>query len=156
MLDETSMAALLESFLQESEEGLQSAEEALLVLERDPDDSEALALAFRSMHTIKGNAGLFDFRAMVAVAHATEDLLDGVRAGRMAASRDVVSTLLDAVDLLRTLLYDADRTRAIGPREQQLIARLEAGVSGEKSTLNSLSARRATHTLRIDVARLDR
>ncbi len=156
MLDETSMAALLESFLEESEEGLQSAEGALLVLERDPDDAEALALAFRAMHTIKGNAGLFDFQAMVAVAHATEDLLDGVREGRMAASRDVVSNLLDAVDLLRALLFEKDRTRAIGEREQQLIARLEAGVSAEKNTSQSLSARRATHTLRIDVSRLDR
>ena len=36
MLDNQSMAALLEAFIAESDEGLTAAEEALLVLERTP------------------------------------------------------------------------------------------------------------------------
>src|SRR5687768_3808435 len=120
MLDETSMAALLQTFLSESEEGLQTAEEALLVLERDPDDSEALALAFRAVHTIKGNAGLFDFHALAAVAHAMEDLLDRVRGGLTAPSHGVVSALLDAVDVLHTLLLAEDRTGAISSAGTEL------------------------------------
>jgi len=157
MLDETSMAALLEVFLAESEEGLESAEEALLVLERNPDDEEALALVFRAVHTIKGNAGVFDFHGMAAVAHAMEDLLDRIRARHTAASQVVVSTLLEAVDVLRGLLLEQDRTREPGLREQRLIARLATGARDEnRRDRAGLSAQRMTHTLRIDVARLDR
>jgi len=158
MLDETSMSELLETFLAESEEGLQSAEEALLVLERDPDDVDALALAFRAVHTIKGNAGVFDFHALAAVAHAMEDVLDRIRSGRTRTSQGVMSVLLDAVDQLRTLLFDDDRTRAIGPREQELITRLSAGAHQlrDAAAITHTAVQRATQTLRIDVARLDR
>ncbi len=158
MLDEVSMATLLETFLAESEEGLENAEGALLVLERDPDDAEALALAFRAVHTIKGNAGMFDFHALAAVAHAMEDLLDRVRAGKTAASQGVTSALLDAVDLLRRLLFEADRTRETGVHEKKLIERLQAGTAGERNLVSTspLSTARAAATLRIEVARLDR
>lgn len=133
MLDETSMAALLEVFLAETAEGLETAEEALLALERNSGDEEALALVFRMVHTIKGNAGVFAFDAMTAVAHGMEDLLDRIRAGRMAVTQDAVSTLLEGVDELRGLLAEQARGRESSPRE-----------------------RRAMRTLRIDVARLDR
>jgi two-component system chemotaxis sensor kinase CheA len=155
MLDATAMAALLETFLAEAEEGLETAEGALLVLERDPDDAEALALAFRAIHTIKGNAGLFDFHALAAVTHAMEDLLDGLRSGRTVASHGLTSALLDGVDILRSLLFESDRTRAVGAREEQLIARL-TGRTHEPGAYAPLNVQRAAHTLRIDVARLDR
>lgn len=157
MLDETSMAALLEAFLLESEEGLAATEEALLELERDPEDAEALALVFRGVHTIKGNAGIFDFDALSAVAHAMEDLLDGVRSGRTRPSQAVMSVLIEAVDTLRILLVEEDRTRGVGPREQSLIDRLTASTHHSVSVhaASSQSARKS-HTLRIDIGRLDR
>jgi two-component system, chemotaxis family, sensor kinase CheA len=158
MLDETSMAALLQTFLAECEEGLLTAEEALLVLERDQDDVEALALVFRAVHTIKGNAGLFDFHALAAVAHAMEDLLDRVRAGQTSASRSVVSSLLDAVDVLHTLLFEEDRTREITPAAQELIARLRSGIYDARSadTSSRPLTQQLKQTLRIDVNRLNR
>jgi two-component system chemotaxis sensor kinase CheA len=161
MLDETSMGTLLETFLAETSEGLDLAETALLALERDADDAEALGLAFRVVHTLKGNAGVFEFQALTAVAHAMEDLLEALRAGRARASHDVTSLLLEALDALRALLGDDDRTRPLDARERALVERLQAGTHGSSASSAAVSAaahgnRLAARTLRIDVARLDR
>ena len=130
MLDETSMAALLEVFLAETEEGLEAAEEALLVLERNPDDEEALALVFRMVHTIKGNAGVFDFHCMAAVAHAMEDVLDRIRARKTVVSQDVVSTLLEAVDVGQRRAQRPEPLVRAAPehRQRQLFLVGEVGV----------------------------
>ena len=55
---------LIETFLAESEEGLSVMEEALTVLEREPEDEESLAEIFRAAHTLKGNALSFGFTAV--------------------------------------------------------------------------------------------
>jgi len=159
MLDTQSMAALLEAFLAESDEGLAAAEEALLVLERTPDDADALASVFRAVHTIKGNSGIFDFEAMTRVAHAMEDLLDRLRAGQAVVSNGIITLLLESVDVLRGLLFESDRARALTAGEQRLVERLGRGAAMDVSPAGtgvSQTAQRISRTLRIDLAKLDR
>ena len=158
MLDNQAMAALLDAFIAESDEGLSAAEEALLVLERTPEDAGALASVFRAVHTIKGNSGIFDFDAMTRVAHAVEDLLDRLRAGKSVVSNGIITLLLEAVDVLRGLLFDSDRTRALSETELQLIEHLQGADSLHVSahTTTRAMAERVSRTLRIDLAKLDR
>src|SRR5688572_18948158 len=131
------MAALLEAFIAESDEGLTAAEEALLVLERNPEHADSLASVFRAVHTIKGNSGIFDFDAMTRIAHAMEDLLDRLRAGQTVVSNGIITLLLESVDILRGLLFESDRTRALNAAEQQLIDHLRAADPLQGSALNA-------------------
>ncbi len=158
MLDHQSMAALLEAFLAESDEGLATAEEALLVLERRPEDAEALALVFRAVHTLKGNSGIFEFEPMTQVAHAMEDLLDRLRDGRTVVSNGIITLLLESVDVLRGLLSESDRGRALNGREQKLIEHLREAVGLQSVGHDPAQpfAHHASRTLRIDLAKLDR
>ncbi len=156
MLDDQSMAALLEAFLAESDEGLTAAEEALLVLERTPEDAEAIAAVFRAVHTIKGNSGIFDFDAMTRIAHAMEDLLDRVRAGQTVVSNGIITLLLESVDVLRGLLFEHDRTRALSASEVRLIEHLRAADPLHVPEHTAPIAERVSRTLRIDLAKLDR
>src|SRR5436853_6042077 len=48
---------LIGEFITESREFIDNAERALLLLERKPDDQEAINTVFRAFHTIKGTAG---------------------------------------------------------------------------------------------------
>jgi two-component system chemotaxis sensor kinase CheA len=153
------MAALLEAFVAESEEGLTAAEEALLVLERTPEDADSLALVFRAVHTLKGNSGIFDFDAMTRVAHAMEDLLDRLRDGHTVVSNGIITLLLESVDVLRALLFDSDRHRPLSHLELRLIEHLRAADPlhvREQNAANPSAAERATRTLRIDLGKLDR
>jgi two-component system chemotaxis sensor kinase CheA len=97
------MNPLLEQFLAEAREFLQSIGENLLQLEQSPQDSELLVSLFRSVHTLKGNSGLFEFPEMTRVLHAGEDLMDAVRDGRVAFSQGLADQLLDAMDFVAVL-----------------------------------------------------
>jgi two-component system chemotaxis sensor kinase CheA len=159
VLDNQSMAALLESFLAESDEGLTAAEEALLVLERTPEDSDSLAAVFRAVHTLKGNSGIFDFEAMTRIAHAVEDLLDRLRAGQTVVSNGIITLLLESVDVLRGMLFASDRKRPLSPAELKLVEHLRAADPLHVPAPNApvpAAAERVSRTLRIDLARLDR
>ena len=68
-------------FLAEVDEILQRFEEALVDLERQPDDQELLQEIFRAAHTIKGNSATIGHTRMAALTHAMETRLDDVRKG---------------------------------------------------------------------------
>lgn len=89
---------LLDQFIAESRECLEKIGQRLLDVERQPDDHELLNDLFRQVHTLKGNCGLFEFKALERVVHAGEDLLDRVRQGRLAYNGAIADALLDAMD----------------------------------------------------------
>ena len=77
------MTPLLEQFLLEGRELLETAGSALLELERTSADAEAMNTLFRAVHTLKGTSGLFDMAALTTLVHSGEDLLAQLRsAGR--------------------------------------------------------------------------
>lgn len=89
---------LLEQFVVEAREGLERIGRRLLEVERDPGDTELLNDLFRAVHTLKGNCGLFEFKALERVVHAAEDLLDRVRGGTLAYHPGLADALLQAMD----------------------------------------------------------
>jgi two-component system chemotaxis sensor kinase CheA len=78
---------LLDQFVLEARECLETIGRRLLEVERDPANAELLNDLFRQVHTLKGNCGLFEFKALEHVVHAGEDLLDRVRHGQLCLRR---------------------------------------------------------------------
>ncbi len=91
-------AELLDQFVIEARECLESIGKRLLDVEREPQNSTLLNDLFRSVHTLKGNCGLFEFKPLERVVHAGEDLLDRVRNHTLAYSAELADALLDAMD----------------------------------------------------------
>ncbi len=89
---------LLDQFILEARECLEQIGKRLLDVERAPGDRELLNDLFRQVHTLKGNCGLFEFRALEHVVHAAEDVLDRVRHGTLAYSPGIADALLAAMD----------------------------------------------------------
>jgi two-component system chemotaxis sensor kinase CheA len=67
---------IVRDFLVESYENLDRLDRELVGLEKDPNDAEALASVFRTIHTIKGTCGFLGFGKLEAVAHVGENLLN--------------------------------------------------------------------------------
>src|SRR5690349_14432184 len=109
---EVGFEEILKVFLAEAEEQLSEIENALVALEIQPDDGEAIRSIFRAAHTLKGNASSLGFPGVTELAHALEDLLDRIRATGAAVKSDVVTVLLRAVDALRWLIPAAAEGRA--------------------------------------------
>lgn len=95
--------SLLEDFLEEAADHLGGAEEALLALEADPSDMEAVNVVFRAFHTVKGVAGFLELAQVSEVAHHAETLLARVREGEIIFQGEVADVTLRAADLLRAL-----------------------------------------------------
>ena len=120
------MNPLLEQFLSEARDFLQSIGEELMRLEKAPEDKELLVSLFRLVHTLKGNSGLFDFPEMTRVLHAGEDLMDAVRNGRLAFTQDLADQLLDAMDFVGLLCDEIEATGSIAGTRAADSARLAA------------------------------
>lgn len=118
------MSPLLEQFLSEARDFLQSIGEKLMQLEKAPADVDLMSELFRFVHTLKGNSGLFDFPEMTRVLHAGEDLMDAVRSGHVAYSQELADRLLDAMDFVGMLCDAVEAEGSIGAAHAADSARL--------------------------------
>ena len=98
------MTDYLTEFVQESEERITELNNALLTLERDPDDEEAMDNIFRIAHTLKGNCGAMGLESASDLAHAIEDLLDAVRGDDLEVTPPLMDDIFDAVDELEEMV----------------------------------------------------
>ncbi|MGB8786415.1 MAG: response regulator [Candidatus Acidiferrales bacterium] len=95
---------VLEFFVPEAEEHLQTVTDCLLALEGNPN-AEDINRLFRSMHTIKGSAAQVGLHRLSAVAHRVEDLVGRLRDGLLQPSPEIVDLLLESVDALKKFLH---------------------------------------------------
>ncbi len=95
---------LLGEFVTESREYIAGAEAALLALETNPDDAEAINTVFRAFHTIKGTAGFMGLAGVATFAHRAETFLSRMRDGEIRCTGGYADLALRAVDLLKELI----------------------------------------------------
>ncbi|GAA3213041.1 chemotaxis protein CheA [Dactylosporangium siamense] len=98
------LADALDTFITEARELLQDFEEGLLGLEDEPSAQDSVNALFRTMHTLKGSAGLFGLHHLVAFTHVVETVLDSVREGELAVSAELVSALLPCGDHVSSMV----------------------------------------------------
>ena len=100
MFSQEQWGQLLANFIEEAKELIQQAEAALLALDDGHDDPELVNALFRSVHTLKGSAGLFALDDFVAFTHHQESLIMRVRDQMIPLSREQISALLGGLDIL--------------------------------------------------------
>jgi two-component system chemotaxis sensor kinase CheA len=100
------LAAARAGFLDEANDMLAQFEQALLVMETDPEDSENLNAAFRAAHTIKGTAGLFGCDAVVSFTHEVETLLEQLRSNKLSPNDEIAAALLAGRDQMEALIAE--------------------------------------------------
>lgn len=98
----------LEDFLEELSERLDESEQILLDIETMGSDSFRINLLFRSIHTIKGTAGMYGFDDLVSMTHAVETILDGYRESEMSLDNVLLEQFLHYVDLARKVLAEPE------------------------------------------------
>ncbi|MCC6243374.1 MAG: chemotaxis protein CheA [Gemmatimonadaceae bacterium] len=95
---------LLPDFLTESVECITNSEAALLQLESNPTDEEAVNTVFRAFHTVKGTSAFLGLSRVAAFAHEAESLLSRVRDKEIRYTRGCADLSLRSVDMLKELL----------------------------------------------------
>jgi len=107
------------------------AEELLEALSRDLAEFETqganvrpelINKIFRDVHSLKGLAAMVGFGEISELAHALEDMLDRLRMGRVAISKQLIDLLYDAIDALtRQVSGGTADTDALKKRIDQIV-----------------------------------
>lgn len=120
-------------FFEESLEGLDNMESALMALDTDNIDAETINTIFRAAHSIKGGSATFGFSEVASFTHVLETLLDEVREGARGLAPDHVDLLLRSVDAMRGMIVTLQAGEAIDTRDSDgLKVQFEAILSGDQ------------------------
>jgi two-component system chemotaxis sensor kinase CheA len=91
-------------FFEESFEGLDAMESALVAAAGPILDTDVINALFRAAHSMKGGSGTFGYADLTRFTHRMEALLDQVRQGSRPLDETLIAVLLQAVDAARDLL----------------------------------------------------
>ncbi|GFE56677.1 chemotaxis protein CheA [Geobacter sp. AOG1] len=156
---------LRQAFREEADELLTDLELSLLELERNPTDEELVDRIFRAMHTIKGSSAMFGFDRITSFSHEVESVLEMLRDGRTAVTKELIVLTLAARDQIKEMLKSATgggEAEALRAREIVAAFRIladgaaplaAAADSGTDSPENAESGEEITFIIRFRPAR---
>jgi len=122
----------LDIFIDESKENIQSLNEHLLELEKEPTNLEIINEIFRSAHTLKGMSATMGFQDLADLTHIMENVLDSVRNQEMDLDSDTIDVIFNAVDALEAMIIDIANGGEGKQDVSQLVKQLSAIESGEQ------------------------
>ena len=133
---------LHEIFIQEAEDNLTILESAIISIEENPDDDKNINEAFRSIHSIKGGAGLAGFSDIKDFAHIVEDLFECIRNGSIRTEERHISIILKSLDIIKLMVSNIkDELEALeGIETEEILSEIKkmiAQASGEVPAENT-------------------
>ena len=120
------MDDLLQEFLTETAENLDTVDRELVRFEQDPNDRAILRNIFRLVHTVKGTCGFIGLPRLEALTHAAESVIGQFQNGAVV-SVSAVTAILETIDRIKDILSElADKGEEPPGSDQLLIGELRA------------------------------
>lgn len=108
---------VLETYLEETTERLDSMESGLLALENMKTCEPTLVNSiFRDAHSVKAGANLLELFNIETLAHKLENVLERIRLCELDASEMVITASLESIDKLRELVANVHESEKISIR----------------------------------------
>ncbi|UOQ93239.1 chemotaxis protein CheA [Halobacillus shinanisalinarum] len=139
----------LEIFIDESKEHLQSINDRLLDLEKNPQDLAIVGEIFRSAHTLKGMSATMGYQDLSNLTHQMENVLDGVRSERICVDSAMLDVVFDSVDDLEAMVMDI-AGGGTGERDVERIVALLQTIESEETGEVKVGVNRAIHKTNLD------
>ena len=121
---------LIDIFLEEADELLESCEESLVELNRNPDDTDNIRQIQRYMHTLKGGARMAELTPVGDLTHLLESLVVKVADKQVSADKVVFDLLNESIDRLASMLKSV-KVREPVLSASDLVSQLETLIRGE-------------------------
>lgn len=132
--EQDEMREIINDFLVEAEELVDSLDNNLVTLEERPNDLDLLNEIFRAAHTIKGTSGFLGLDKIMSLTHKMEDVLNKLRKEELRVTSDIMDVVLESVDMLKILLEDVSHGRESDLDIEGVGAKLIAVVEGGSSS----------------------
>jgi two-component system chemotaxis sensor kinase CheA len=113
-------------FFEEARDYVATFESAVLTLEREPTNTEAIHEMFRAAHSLKGCSATLGVDDVASFTHVLENLLDRMREGTVEATSELIELLLAASDVLGKLLKSASQGLPPPRATEALVRKLSA------------------------------
>ena len=115
---------ILQDFLIEAGEILETLSEQLVELENDPDNAELLNAIFRGFHTVKGGAGFLALNNLVDVCHGAENIFDLLRTNQRSVNASLMDVILQALDVINEMFVQVQNGEELDKADAKLLAEL--------------------------------
>lgn len=109
----------LEIFIEEAKEHLQSLNEHLLILEREPENENTINEIFRAAHSLKGMSGTMGYKRMQRLTHDMENVFSEIRNGKMKVTSELVDVLFKGLDALEAYLANIQTNADEGEEDNE-------------------------------------
>ena len=160
------MDELLDDFIAETSENLETLAGQLVQWEQTPQDRALLDSVFRFVHTVKGSCGFLDLPRLMRLSHAAEDILSGAREGQVTASTGLVTAVLAVVDRIAALTAALETGQAVYDDDDDLIDTMLAYLPKQKieapeveafdPDIDEIGGRTKARTVRVSLGLLDK
>ncbi|MDO5383111.1 MAG: chemotaxis protein CheA [Eubacteriales bacterium] len=122
----------LEIFIDESNEHLQSLSDQLMVLEKEPDNSDTINEIFRAAHSLKGMAGTMGYKRMQNLTHDMENVFSEVRSGNIKVNSEMCDVLFQCLDALENYVSNIQANQDEGTEDNEpIIKALNSFINGQ-------------------------
>ena len=121
---------ILQIFLEEADEILDSIDETLGAWSVNPEDISSVAILQRHLHTLKGGARLSDLKELGDLSHELENLFEAITDGRVQSSPVFIRVAQEARDRLAALVAEVRNDRS-QTRPSAFWRRLQAAIAGQ-------------------------
>lgn len=99
------LSQYLEVFIEESKENLQTCNEQLLELEKNPENLAIVNEIFRSAHTLKGMSATMGYEDLANLTHKMENVLDAIRNEKIKVTPEILDVVFKSVDDLEAMVF---------------------------------------------------
>jgi two-component system chemotaxis sensor kinase CheA len=115
---------ILQDFLIEAGEILETLSEQLVELENDPDNAELLNAIFRGFHTVKGGAGFLSLAELVDACHGAENVFDTLRNNQRSVTSALMDVILQALDAINEMFVQVQNQQPLTAAPPEILAEL--------------------------------
>lgn len=99
------LSQYLDIFLEESKEHLETINNQLVELERNPQNIGIVNEIFRSAHTLKGMSATMGYEDLASLTHQMENVLDMIRNHKLSVSSNLFDVIFRSVEYLEAMVF---------------------------------------------------
>ena len=129
ILNDPEMKEIVDSFLVESKEIIDSLDLDLIELEKSPNDESLLNKVFRSFHTIKGASGFLNLNKLTSLTHRCEDILNKLRKKEAQLDSAIMDSILLGYDKMKELINSIELNHNEDVDVENVIQKLQLTIS---------------------------
>ena len=111
----------LEIFIDETSEHIQSLNDCIMTLEKEPENKDTINEIFRAAHSLKGMAGTMGFKRMQHLTHDMENVFQEVRSDKVKVTSEMIDLLFKCLDALEGYVDNIKSTSDEGTEDNEVI-----------------------------------